>query len=323
MSGPKLLSQVRRAVRARHYSAKTEQAYVSWVRRYVRFHGVRHPTEMGPEEISRFLTDLAVRQGVSAATQNQAASALVFLYREVLGMALDLPRDVIRARKGQRMPVVLTRTETRRVLRELRGVQRLVASLIYGSGLRLMEALRMRIKDVEMERGEILIRGGKGNRDRVTILPRSLLEDVGAQMERVRETFTEDLKKGGGYVPLPGALERKSPSDGRAFAWQYLFPATRMTRDPRSGRPMRGHLHPSAIQRGVKRAVQKSGIPKRATCHTFRHSFATHLLEDRYDIRTVQELLGHKSVRTTMIYTHVLNRDGLGVRSPLDRPEHR
>ncbi len=321
MSGPKLLNRVRRAVRARHYSASTEEAYVNWVRRYVRFHGVRHPDEMGPEEISLFLTDLAVHQGVSAATQNQAASALVFLYREVLGRKLDLPRDVIRARKGKKLPVVLTPTETRRVLRELRGVQYLVASLLYGSGLRLMEALRMRVKDVEIERGEIIVRAGKGDRDRVTMLPKSLLEDIGAQVERVRGTFEDDLKRGGGYVTLPGALERKSPADARAFPWQYLFPASRMTRDPHSGRLMRIHLHPSAIQRGVKRAVRTSGIAKRATCHTFRHSFATHLLEDRYDIRTVQELLGHKSVRTTMIYTHVLNRDGLGVRSPLDRPE--
>ena len=207
------------------------------------------------------------------------------------------------------------------MLRELRGVQRLVASLLYGSGLRLMEALRMRVKDVELERGEIMVRAGKGKRDRVTMLPQSLLEEVGAQVERVREIFEHDLKRGGGYVPLPGALERKSPADARAFPWQYLFPASRATQDPPSGRLMRMHLHPSAIQRGVKRAVRTSGIAKRATCHTFRHSFATHLLEDRYDIRTVQELLGHKSVHTTMIYTHVLNRDELGVRSPLDRPE--
>jgi integron integrase len=276
---------------------------------------------MGPEEIRAFLTDLAVRQGVSAATQNQAASALVFLYRDVLKKEVDLPGDVVRARSSQRMPTVLTPAETHQVLRELKGVHRLVVSLLYGSGLRLMEALRIRVKDMELERGQIMVRAGKGNQDRVTVLPHSLLEGMGAQMERVRGIFEEDLKQGGGYVTLPGALERKSPADGRAFPWQFLFPASRLTRDIHFGRLMRAHLHPSAIQRSVKRAVQRSGVPKRATCHTFRHSFATHLLEDGCNIRKVQELLGHKSVRTTMIYTHVLNRDGLGVRSPLDHLE--
>jgi len=315
----KLLEQLRRAIRARHLSRNTEEAYVAWVKRYVRFHGLEHPKEMGVAEIRAFLTHLAVEESVSASTQNQAASALLFLYRRVLRMSVDDLGTLPRPRGSKRLPVVLTRDEVMQVLAQLHGPPHLITSILYGSGLRLMEALTLRIKDVEVERREIMVRAGKGRKDRISMLPGRLVRDVSGQMNRVRTLFEEDLKRGGGFVPLPGAMARKAPTDGRSFAWQFLFPARRSTLNPETGRRTRYHLHPSAVQRVVKRAVTASGIHKRATCQTMRHSFATHLLEDGYDIRTVQELLGHTSVRTTMLYTHVLNRGGMAVLSPLDR----
>lgn len=315
----KLLERLRRAIRARHLSPRTEEVYVSWVKRYVRFHGNRHPGGLGGEEVSSFLTHLAVDEHVAPPTQNQAKSAVLFLYREVLKTPVNSLEGIPKARSTQRLPVVLTREEVRGILSLMKGTPRLVATLLYGSGLRVQEALSLRVKDIEPVRKEVLVRSGKGGKDRVSILPESLQDHLSAQIHRVRNLFEEELKRGGGFVPLPGAMERKAPADGRAFAWQYLFPASRSITDADTGRRTRPHLHPSAVQRAMKIAVLSSGVVKRATCHSLRHSFATHLLEDGYDIRTVQELLGHASVRTTQIYTHVLNRGGLGVKSPLDR----
>jgi integron integrase len=313
-----LLAEVRRAIRVRHYSRRTEQAYVRWVRQYIRFHELRHPRDLGEAEVAAFLADLAVRARLSAATQNQAASALLFLYNRVLERPMRRVGGVVRAREPARVPVVLTPEEVRRVLEALRGVNRLVAELLYGSGLRLLEALRLRVKDVDFGRGEIRVRDGKGGRARVTMLSQATAQRLGPHLKTVRRLHERDLAAGGGGVPLPGALHRKIPGAVRDWAWQWVFPARRRRRDARSGVVCRHHWHATNVQRAVRAAVLTSGIPKRATCHTFRHSFATHLIESGYDIRTVQELLGHKDVRTTMIYTHVLNRGGLGVRSPLD-----
>jgi integron integrase len=315
----KLLEQLSRAARTRRLSPRTIDAYIRWVKRYVRFHGMTHPKEMGAEEVTAFLTHLAVQKQVGPSTQNQAKSALLFLYREVLGFPMSAVKKIPSARTVKRLPVVLTREEVWRVLDQMNGVPRTVATLLYGSGLRLQEALSLRVKDVEPERKEILIRAGKGRKDRVTMLPVCATGFLKNQIRSVQALFEEELKRGGGFAPLPGAMARKSPTDARILAWQYLFPASRSTTEARTGCRTRHHLHPSAVQRAMKAAVGKAGIPKRATCHSLRHSFATHLLEDGYDIRTVQELLGHTSVRTTQIYTHVLNRGGMGVQSPLDR----
>ncbi len=312
-----LLAEVRRTVRLRHYSARTERAYVAWVSRYVRFAGMRHPRDLGDAEVAAFLADLAERRRVSGATQNQAAAALLFLYREVLGRPLSRAR-VPRARESVRVPVVLTRDEVRRVLGPMTGPNRLVAELLYGSGLRLMEALTLRVKDVDIPRRELRLRDAKGKRDRVTVLAGSVVPMLEDHLVRVRERWAGERAAGGGGVPLPSALHRKLPYATTDWAWHWVFPATRAHRDPATGVMFRWHWHPSAVQRAVRAAVQSAGLAKRATCHTFRHSFATHLLEGGYDIRTVQELLGHRDVRTTMIYTHVLNRGGLGVRSPAD-----
>jgi integron integrase len=315
---PKLLDEGRQAIRARQFSARTEEAYVAWVRRYVLHHGKRHPATLGEAAVLEFLTHLAVTQRVSAATQNQAASALLFLYREVLGLRMDPPKGIIRPLRPRRLPIVLTRGEVGAVLREMRGTQRLVAHLLYGAGLRLMEALELRVKDVLMERREIIVRSGKGGHDRVAILPVALRRDLDRQLTHVREQHEKDVAHGAGWVTMPTGLDRKIPSAARQVAWQWLFPATRIHDDPRTGQRRRHHLHETAVQRAVSDAVRSARLQKRATCHTFRHSFATHLLEDGYDIRTIQELLGHSDVKTTMIYTHVLNRGALGVRSPLD-----
>lgn len=317
--GVKLLDRVRQAIRARNYSPRTEEAYVSWVRRFVLFHGKRHPREMGATEVTAFLTHLATHRRVSPSTQNQAASALTFLYREILGRDLALDRGIVRAKRSKRLPVVLSRSEARRVLGRVSGVKQLVCMLLYGSGLRLLEALRLRVKDVHLERRELLVREGKGRTDRVTMIPVAARRRLAEQLATVKTMHLADIERGAGWVALPDALDRKLPRAGRELAWQWVFPATRLHRDSVSGRLRRHHLHETAVQRAVRRAVRESGIAKRATCHTFRHSFATHLLEDGYDIRTIQELLGHSSVRTTMIYTHVLNRGAGGVRSPLDR----
>ena len=315
---PRLLEQVRDAIRVRHYSIRTEQAYVQWVRRFILFHGKRHPSELGKPEVEAFLTHLAVVGNVAASTQNQAFSAIVFLYRNVLEVELPWLDDVERAKKPRRLPVVLTRTEVRAVLAQLRGRHWLMASLLYGAGLRLLECLRLRTKDIEFTKREIIVRDGKGGKDRVTMLPDQLIEPLRAELHRVKTAHDNDLAAGYGSVYLPNAYGRKNPGAAHSWAWQYVFPADRHSHDPRSGAIQRHHYGEQALQRAVKRAVTAAGIGKPATCHTFRHSFATHLLEDGYDIRTVQELLGHKDVSTTMVYTHVLNRGGRGVRSPLD-----
>ena len=315
---PKLLTQLRTAIRLQHYSRRTEEAYVGWVRRYVRFSGMRHPAELGAEQVRAFLADLADARRVAASTQTQALSGLLFLYRHVLGRELG-PIAVVRPSQPARLPVVLDRNEVRALLDAMTGTPRLVALLLYGSGLRVLEALQLRVKDVDVPGGEIVVRRGKGARDRVTTLAQSLHREFGRHLDRVRQLHQRDLAGGGGYVELPGALQRKSPSSAREWSWQFVFPATRRYVDTGSGRRYRHHLHESVIQRAVKEAVRVANLSKRATCHSLRHSFATHLLEDGYDIRTVQELLGHRDVATTMVYTHVLSRGAYGVRSPADR----
>jgi integron integrase len=316
---PRFLDRVRHAIETRHYSRRTEKAYVHWTKRYILFHGKRHPAEMGAAEVAAFLTSLAVQRKVAASTQNQALSALLFLYREVLGVELPWLDDVIRAKRPVHLPVVLTRDEVRTVLQRLDGVPRLMAVLLYGAGLRLLECCRLRVKDVDFATNQLTIRDGKGHKDRATMLPAAVKADLLAHLERVRRQHEDDLRHGAGWVELPGALLRKYPNAGRAWGWQWVFPATRIYVDRVTGQRRRHHLHESVLQRAVKDAVRSAGIAKPATCHTFRHSFATHLLEDSHDIRTVQELLGHRDVSTTMIYTHVLNRGPAGVRSPADR----
>jgi len=316
---PKLLERVRIAARRRHYSLRTEQSYVAWVRRFILFHGKRHPKEMGAPEVVAFLSDLAVRGRVAAATQNQALSSLLFLYRYVLDRELEGLDAAVRARAGRALPVVLTRDEVRSVLAHLHGTRRLQATLLYGAGLRLMECLRLRVKDLDFARSQLTIRQGKGRRDRMTTLPRRLRGPLERHLVQVRRLHERDLEQGYGEVLLPDALGRKHPTAAREWLWQWVFPAARLAPDPRSGRRTRHHQHPTVLQRAVKRAAERASIPKRVTCHSFRHSFATHLLEDGADIRTVQELLGHRDLRTTMVYTHVVDRGPLGVSSPADR----
>ena len=315
---PRLLDRVSEAIRTRHYSRRTEKAYVHWIRRFIFFHDKRHPADMGVAEVTAFLTSLAVRDKVAASTQNQALSALLFLYREVLGVELPWLDDVVRAKRPQYLPVVLTRDETRAVLQRLNGVPRVMALLLYGAGLRLLECCRLRVKDVDFATNQIVIRDGKGRKDRVTMLPAAVKTLLMTQIDHVRTQHQADLRRGAGWVELHGALLRKYPNAGREWGWQWVFPATRFYVDRLTGQWRRHHLHESVLQRAVKDAVRAAGLAKPATCHTFRHSFATHLLEDNHDIRTVQELLGHRDVSTTMIYTHVLNRGPAGVRSPAD-----
>jgi integron integrase len=314
----KLFDLVRAALRTRHYSIRTEEAYVGWIRRFVVFHGKRHPNEMGEAEINAFLSSLATDGRVAASTQNQALSALLFLYRHILEKPFPEMTALVRARRPSRLPVVLTRDEVRRVLARLGGEPRLVATLLYGSGLRLMEALRLRVKDLDVSRNEILVRDGKGQKDRVTMLPAALKPDLAAYLRAVRARHDAELARGGGDVHLPDAIRIKYPGAAKSWPWQYVFPAGRESADPRSGEIRRHHLPETAVQRAVRKADDDAGIAKPASCHTLRHSFATHLLESGYDIRTIQELLGHRDVATTMIYTHVLNTGGRGVRSPLD-----
>ena len=318
MSKSRLLNQLRLAIRRRHYSRRTEEAYTSWVIRFVRFHRLRHPEELGEPEIVEFLSHLATELSVSASTQNQATSAILFLYRDVLGRDIGKPRGIARPKTPRRIPVVLTRQEVQAVLGHLEGSPHTVALLLYGAGLRLLEALRLRVKDVDFDRRELAIRDTKGKRDRVTVLPGVAAEPLRSRLDRGRRMWEADRRQGGGWVALPDALDRKYPNAGREWPWQWVFPATRPHRDEGTGQLRRHHYHETAVQRAVRQAVSRSGIAKRATCHTFRHSFATHLLEEGYDIRTIQELLGHRSLRTTMKYTHVLNRGGLEVRSPAD-----
>ena len=316
---PRLMDLVRRAIRVRHYSRRTEDAYVTWIRRFIVFNDKRHPSALGAPEISRYLSWLATDRRVSVSTQNQALSAVLFLYRSVLGVEPGGIEGVVRASARVRLPVVLTRHEVAAVLGRLDGVVLLVCTLLYGAGLRVREALELRVKDIDFERREVIVRQGKGRKDRVTMLPSSLGTKLASHLEVVRAQHGADLARGFGRVVLPDALDRKYPHAAFEWPWQFVFPAARLCTDPQFGPPTRFHLHESAVQRRVTHAVRSAGIHKRATCHTFRHSFATHLLEDGYDIRTVQELLGHADVSTTMIYTHVLNRGGLGVRSPADR----
>lgn len=315
---PRLLDQVRERLRLKHYSIRTEQAYLDWIKRYILFHGKRHPVSMGKEEVERFLTHLAVERKVAASTQNQALSAILFLYKEVLGRELEWLDNVERAKRPARVPVVLTEAEVRALLGQLEGRHWLMASLLYGAGLRLMECVRLRVKDIDFGYAQITVRDGKGDKDRVTMLPGALREKLEEHLGRVKALHQKDLKEGFGEVYLPFALARKYPRAGREWAWQYAFPAFKRSIDPRSGIERRHHIDEQSLQRAVKTALRQAGIAKPASCHTLRHSFATHLLQSGYDIRTVQELLGHKDVSTTMIYTHVLNRGGKGVRSPLD-----
>jgi len=316
---PRLLDQVRDTIGTLHYSRRTEEAYLGWIRRYILFHGKRHPETMGADEIGRFLTHLAIGRRLSASSQNQALSAVLFLYREVLRKDIAWVENVVRAKPTRRLPVVLTREEVGAILAQLRGTSRLMATLLYGSGLRLLECVRLRVKDLDLARGELVVREGKGSKDRITMLPATVRVPLAAHLERVKRQYEQARRAGDGRVLLPHALARKYPNAEREWAWQFVFPASRLTRERETGRLFRHHLHESVLQRAVKEAVRRAGIAKPATCHTLRHSFATHLLEAGYDIRTVQELLGHRDVSTTMIYTHVLNRGGKGVLSPADR----
>lgn len=315
---PRLLDQLRDRIRVKHYSIRTEAQYVLWVRRFILFHGKRHPRELGAQEVEAFLTHLAVEGGVAAATQNQALSALLFLYREVLGIDLPWLDNVTRAKRPQRLPVVLTRDEVRAVLGRIEGTYGLLGRMLYGTGMRLMEVIRLRVKDVEFARGEITVRDGKGAKDRMTMLPEAVKTDLHAHLLKRRELFERDRAAGKAAVHLPDALARKYPNAATEWGWQYVFPSGSYSIDPRSGEERRHHLDEKLLQRAMKRAVVAAGVVKPATPHTLRHSFATHLLERGQDIRTIQELLGHKDVATTMIYTHVLNKGGRGVVSPLD-----
>jgi len=316
---PTLLSVLHDRAVAKHYSPRTTEAYAQWVRRYVRFHARRHPRTLGEPHIRDFLTHLARDRGVSASTQNQALAALLFLYRHVLEMPMVAPLHHLQAKRAQRLPTVLTRAEVTQVLGAISGVPGLMVRLLYGSGLRLLEGCSVRVKDLDLVRGEVLVRSGKGQKDRVTVLPSTLVSLLREHLAGVRAQHARDVQSGAGFVALPDALRRKFGSAvARIWPWQWVFPATRLYRDEATGELRRHHLHESVLQREVPNAARVAGLSKRVTCHTFRHSFATHLLESGYDIRTVQELLGHADVRTTMIYTHVLNRGGLGVRSPLD-----
>ncbi|MEW5891650.1 MAG: integron integrase [Pseudomonadota bacterium] len=316
---PKLLDVVRDRLRVKHYSLRTEQQYVQWIKRFILFHGKRHPRELGAEAVESFLSHLAVAGNVSASTQNQALAALLFLYKEVLGLELPWLDGITRAKKPKRLPTVLNRDEVRRILDRMDGTYALMARLLYGTGMRLMECVRLRVKDVDFSRGEIMVRDGKGGKDRVTVLPQSLVPLLQAHLEKRRALYEDDLAQGRAEVFLPDALVKKYPKAATEWGWQYVFCSGSFSRDPRSGAVRRHHLDEKLLQRAMRRAVQDAGITKPATPHTLRHSFATHLLEGGYDIRTVQELLGHSDVSTTMIYTHVLNKGGRGVVSPLDR----
>lgn len=315
---PKLLDRVRDLIRVRHYSKRTEQAYLRWIKEFIIFHNKRHPSDMGEREVSDFLSHLAVDRQVAAATQNQAMSAIVFLYRCALKRPLDFLDGVERARMPSRLPTVFTRAEVEAILAQLDGSLWIMASLLYGSGLRLMECLRLRVKDLDFDRNQILVRDAKGGKDRVTILPTSIKMPLQRHLIKVKALHQSDLKEGFGRVYLPYALEKKYPTCNQQWAWQYVFPSKKRSIDPRSGAVRRHHVDETRLQRAVKSAIVAANIHKAGSCHSLRHSFATHLLEDGYDIRTVQELLGHKDVSTTMIYTHVLNRGGRAVKSPLD-----
>lgn len=315
---PKLLDQVRNIIRIKHYSIRTEQAYLQWIRRFILFHKKRHPKDMGQKEVGEFLTHLAVDNNVAASTQNQALNAISFLYRQVMQQEIGWIEEFHKARRPEHLPLVLSRREIKQVFGQLKKLNWLMSNLLYGSGLRLLECLRLRIKDIDFHYLQLAIRDGKGRKDRITMLPEILVKPLQDHLENVKNTHIFDLDEGFGAVYLPQALSKKYINADREWGWQYVFPSKNRSIDPRSNEVRRHHLSETVLQRAVKEAVRNSGIAKPASCHTFRHSFATHLLENGYDIRTVQELLGHKDVRTTMIYTHVLSRGGKGVRSPLD-----
>ena len=318
LAQPKLIDQLRGKIRLKHYSIRTEDSYTDWVKRFILFHDKRHPKDMGKTEIEAFLTHLAVSGKVAASTQNQAKSAILFLYREVLSIELPWLDNIESAKTPSRLPVVLSSFETKAILSHMPRVYGLLGRLLYGSGMRLMECVRLRVMDVDLDRCEIVVREGKGFKDRITMLPGSLVEPLQAHLLKVRSLHEEDVSEGFGEVYLPYALAKKYPNAARDWRWQYVFPSSKLSVDPRSGKTRRHHIDEKGVQRIMKRAVKEAGISKLATPHTLRHSFATHLLQSGYDIRTVQELLGHKDVSTTMIYTHVLNRGGKGVVSPLD-----
>jgi integron integrase len=318
LQSPRLLEQMRAMLRARHYSLRTEGTYLGWVKRFILFHGKRHPRDMGVQEVQQFLAYLAVEGRVAASTQSQALSAILFLYQQVLKHDIGWPHDVVRAKQPQRLPVILTRDEVAAVLRHLSGTPWIMATLLYGAGLRLLECLRLRVKDLDFAYNQIVVRDGKGQKDRVTMLPQHVQAALQQHLQDVQHLHTQDLAAGGGGVYLPDALERKYPNAHHESVWQYVFPAARLSRDPRTGSVRRHHMYKLVLQRAVHTAVRKANIAKPASCHTLRHAFATHLLEAGYDIRTIQELLGHRDVSTTMIYTHVLNRGGRGVMSPAD-----
>ncbi len=317
-TGPRLLDQVRNRIRCKHYSIRTEQAYIDWIKRYIYFHNKQHPRDLDERHITEFLNHLAVQKKVASSTQNQALCALVFLYREVINKDLAQFKDLVHAKRPSKLPVVFTREETRSILLQLDGVTWIMGQLLYGAGLRVMECVRLRVKDIDFGYKQIVVRDGKGHKDRVTMLPEIVIESLSRHLEKVRKSHEIDLKAGFGTVYLPYALERKYPNANRSWGWQYVFPASRRSIDPRSGIEQRHHLSEVVLQRAIKRAIKACNIVKPGSCHSLRHSFATHLLEAGYDIRTVQELLGHKDVSTTMIYTHVLNKGGKGVQSPSD-----
>lgn len=318
VKAPKLLDQIRARARVLHYSIRTEYSYADWARRFILFHGKRHPKDLGAQHVEEFLTHLAVERNVSASTQNQAKSALLFLYKQVLGIELPWMEEIVQARPSRRLPVVLTPREVRELTQHLNGTMHLIVTLLYGTGMRLLEGLRLRVKDIEFERREIIVREGKGNKDRVTTLPENAILPLKDQLARAKRLHDVDLEGGYGAVYLPDALARKYPKAARAWGWQYVFPSPVRSIDPRSGEERRHHIYPESVQRAVREAAQRAAINKPVSPHVLRHSFATHLLQAGYDIRTVQELLGHSSVNTTMIYTHVLNKGGRAVVSPLD-----
>jgi integron integrase len=314
----KLIEQLQDVIRLKHYSYQTEKTYIHWIKRYILFHNKQHPKDMGGKEIEAFLTDLAVNQKVAASTQNQALHAILFLYKEVLRQELDLKVNAVRAKKTKYLPTVLTKEQVVAIVQQLSGIHQLLIKLLYGTGLRLSEGLNLRVKDIDFAQQQIIVRDAKGNESRVTMLPESIAEELKIHLQSVKLLHQQDLQKGYGSVYLPFALERKYKNAKYEWIWQFVFPSISISQDPRSGEVRRHHLHETSLQKALKQAVRTANIQKKIGCHTFRHSFATHLLQNGYDIRTVQELLGHKDVKTTMIYTHVLNRGGRGVRSPLD-----
>jgi len=315
---PKLLDQVREKIRVKHYSYRTEQAYVQWVKRFILFHNKKHPKDMGEQEITQFLSHLAVNRNISASTQNQALCAIVFLYKHVLNKDLNEFGNIQWAKRPKRLPVVFSKNEIRQILDEMSGIYKVMATLLYGAGLRLTECLQLRVKDIDFDYQQIAVRSGKGEKDRVTVLPESVTEPLKKHINKVIDIHDKDIQEGYDSVYMPYALDRKYPNAGKEIGWHFLFPSKNISKDPVSGIMRRHHLHGSVLQRAVKSAIKKARIMKHGGCHTFRHSFATHLLEDGTNIRTVQELLGHKSVETTMVYTHVMNKKKIGVKSPAD-----